>query len=885
VKKVYVIFSCVSFFVSFFVCAPVCAKLNFANYNAHIVLKENTSKLVVQNSEKIKGWSEFSLVRDFGDALASTWVEGYSSPVTISTGGSSAPTNNLVISNSNAIMANPLLSGFSDAEKADILEKARTYSNAFVYCCKNTSNSLRYGIKNNSNALVYITSGAGDITPIARTTSNAFVYCCKNTSNALVYGIKNNSNTILVLKNILWGSESSKATSAALVYCCKNTSNAFNYGIKIYDEHQVYSGDSTEQNFVYFKNGFTVDAHKTLALNTPVPVTGNINLQDLGIIELQNDLNVSSNAYLTSGGIIDGNGYSLVLSCSFSIPENKQLHIVSDTIINGHGTTLYLEPHARIVVDHGVTLTLKNIRIKNTRNNLSNPIIRPTGHGARVALQDVELALADDFIFRDGQLFIHDDVLVTGSSKFSYRSSRESYICDSATLGFDKNTTFFYYPSTCDNSLIHMQSKTSGMYFDGATLLTTHTGIRLSRGLLCLDNNVTLSSASETLFTSLSSSPIDQVEFVQSVYSATWSPDGQFLAIAALFAAGNYQVRIYRFDGVSLSLLSGAQKDIGSYCRGVEWSPDGKYLAIGGESNVNKEVRVYCFNGTVLIDLLDAQVEVGTTVFSVSWSPDGKYLAIGRSTTSGTNVRVYSFDGTSLSLPVATLSLSQEVRCVDWSKNGTYLAIGIYEDTVQNEVHVYRFTGMSLDYVHSKNVDITIRSVKWSPDGNYLAIGCADLSDELNEIRVYSFNGVTLTQVAQEDVYVGVKSVAWSPDGKYLAVGAWLDATAGKYEVRFYDFDGSSLTDLNVGQIDVSNPVEHVEWSPDGRYFAIGAWNNDLTELRVYRVNYRFDTMAQSFNNGIIFGDSSQLDGDLDVQVLAGARVNIVGKVLDDSSF
>ena len=322
----------------------------------------------------------------------------------------------------------------------------------------------------------------------------------------------------------------------------------------------------------------------------------------------------------------------------FYIPEDRQIHITEDTIIDGNGKTLELEAHAHIVVDNGVTLTLRNMRIKNTQNDLANPIIRPTGHLAQVALQDVELALADDFIFRDGHLFIHDDVLVSGTCVFSYRSTQTSYICDGATLGFAYDSTFFYYPSTSDNHLIQMLGKTSGMYFDGATLLTTHTGMRLSKGTLCLDNSVTLSSAAETLLSVVTTQT--QRHYAVDVNSTDWSPDGKYLAIGGEYRADGHEILVYSFDGSTLSADPITSRDfVGNYVLSVAWSPDGKHLAIGGDGSGN-DLYVYRFDGSVLSESFISRA-YGGDIQSVSWSPDGNYLAVGgHSPTSGNDVQV-----------------------------------------------------------------------------------------------------------------------------------------------------------------------------------------------------------------------------------------------------
>ena len=137
--------------------------IHFSSYDSNIAVKETNSKLIVGNADKIIGWSEFSIAKEFGKEGASGWVEQYTDGVTISQEGSEDPTTNLIISNSNAINYGiknnsnaiiALLSGdFTEEEKQELLEDVRTTSNAFLYCCKNTSNALVYGIENNRNAI------------------------------------------------------------------------------------------------------------------------------------------------------------------------------------------------------------------------------------------------------------------------------------------------------------------------------------------------------------------------------------------------------------------------------------------------------------------------------------------------------------------------------------------------------------------------------------------------------------------------------------------------------------------------------------------------------------------------------------------------------------
>jgi len=190
------------------------ARIHFVNYDSNIVIKETDSKLMLNKSNKVTGWSEFSIVKKFGDNDPSVWVEPYDDGVVISQEGSEEPTTNLIISNSNAInygIKNNSNAIVALATGGVFEEIVRTTSHAFLYCCKNTSNALVYGLKNNSNAIVDVL--AGEFTPeekaelleVTRTTSNAFLYCCKNTSNALVYGLRNNSNAIMAFPLTICG--------------------------------------------------------------------------------------------------------------------------------------------------------------------------------------------------------------------------------------------------------------------------------------------------------------------------------------------------------------------------------------------------------------------------------------------------------------------------------------------------------------------------------------------------------------------------------------------------------------------------------------------------------------------------------------------------------
>ena len=426
----------------------VYASINFVSESSAVYIGETNSQLKITNANKIIGWDNQSIIKEFANKEANAWALPYPDNTVISQEGSLPPATNLVYANSNAI----------------------------VYCCKNTSNAIV------------------SLNEKVRVNSNAFVYCCKNTSNALSYGIKNNSNAIIAHDLAI------RTHSNAFVYCCKNTSNALHYAFTIYDTHQVYASDTVEQNFVFFKDGFTVNAGKTLTLNVPIWLTGSINLDYTGIIDMRNDLHFGSGVTLPRGGTIKGNGFTLVMTDSLMIPANQTLRIDSDTIIDGRGNCLILPTNARLVVSDGVTLTLKNMCVVY----LSGSQLDLEGSTGDLALQNVTLDLDDDFRFDGGQLHIHKDVLVRGPHVFIYESESPLTIHECSMLQFNLNGHLRFTPggSTLHGqtrNYLRMADSSSVLYFDDATFEAPAGtggpgGVLLKRGTVVFDNKVILSN-------------------------------------------------------------------------------------------------------------------------------------------------------------------------------------------------------------------------------------------------------------------------------------------------------------------------------------------------------------------------------------------------------
>ncbi len=592
-------------------------------------------------------------------------------------------------------------------------------------------------------------------------------------------------------------------------------------------------------NYALMDNGFYLqDSTTSCSFSSVFPIASEVDLRG-GKLLLSRDLVFSKNTTLTNSAIIGGEGFTIFLNSDFEIPEYSLIKFISDTAIDGQGHDLILGHRAQLLIDSEVTLTLRNLTLKNSLNTISQPPIRCLDWYSKIAFDNVKISLNDDFAFRIGQFFIHNDVEFTGTSKFSYRSVCPSYVTQDSNLIFDHKFTFEYYPSTIDKSLIKIQDQTSRIFFDGATLQTTHTGIRLTKGSLYFDNKVTLSGASQTAYADMTSVDLLPIDITNSV---AWSPDGRYLATGCFG-----RNKLLRLDGGNLTeVFSTLETDS---TESIAWSPDGRYLATGNWwDQVN---RLYRLDGESLTHVFSTS-ETDTT-HSVAWSPDGRYLAVGNFISQSN--RLYRLDGESLTL-VDSTSEEDSTHSIAWSSNGRYLAAGYGAG-----IRLYRLDVESLSLVYTATGISSYKSVAWSPNGRYLVGGFYGKANEL-----YRLDGESLTFVDSTSEEDYTYSVAWSPDGMYLAVGNFLLDVD-----RLYRLDGENLT--LVDSTSEEKLTCSVAWSPDGRYLLIGVSRGNL-----YRIYYKFDTSPQGSPNSIVFSDSSLgSDYDLNVYLFAGAQVEVYG--------
>jgi len=164
-----------------------------------------------------------------------------------------------------------------------------------------------------------------------------------------------------------------------------------------------------------------------------------------------------------------------------------------------------------------------------------------------------------------------------------------------------------------------------------------------------------------------------------------WSANGNFVAAGS---SSSPQLQVLNFNsGTGLSLNTTSIP--GTAVNGVSWSPSGQYIAVGLTSGANT-VRVYSFNGSTLTNLTSAQLAETKQVLSVEWSPDGQFVLYGFASGTGTDLRVYRFNYSSQTLTlVASLDTTLSNVSARWSGNMFYIATG---NGSGNDISVYSFS-------------------------------------------------------------------------------------------------------------------------------------------------------------------------------------------------
>jgi len=153
-------------------------------------------------------------------------------------------------------------------------------------------------------------------------------------------------------------------------------------------------------------------------------------------------------------------------------------------ILDGGGNIMELGT-GQLLVRPGSSLLLNNITIQNI--NGSN--IRCMDNTSTISLGTMLWTQDGIFTFTRGNIDVIGVTEVAGTSTFVYASNRACRITTFGTFCFDEGMAFSYDPPTNNRTLIQMDDFDATLCFHSASLASSLTGMRLTKGTLIISGH------------------------------------------------------------------------------------------------------------------------------------------------------------------------------------------------------------------------------------------------------------------------------------------------------------------------------------------------------------------------------------------------------------
>ena len=282
------------------------------------------------------------------------------------------------------------------------------------------------------------------------------------------------------------------------------------------------------------------------------------------------------------------------------------------------------------------------------------------------------------------------------------------------------------------------------------------------------------------------------------VASATWSPDGQAIAVG-----GDKGIRLYTASLEPLLDIN-TQSVTNEEVRELSWQPNGILLA----NDSGHGVTIWNTEKGQLV------YQLPESAGRVSWSPDGKYLAV---SVDGLKAQIWDVTAQRVISVYQAISSEEQppvrgrFQDIAWSSDGNSIA-AYWNNTVQtwnpNTGQTISSQHFSFEYGYS--------SMEWNPDNTKLAFEHGDPAEILT---IWDTETGKLITDSENLEYQGIPSVSWSPDGTKLA-GIRFDQSISIWDARTWkqviiiERPGKQYEVIPYNNDYENNPL--VVWSPDG---------------------------------------------------------------------
>jgi serine/threonine protein kinase/DNA-binding beta-propeller fold protein YncE len=235
------------------------------------------------------------------------------------------------------------------------------------------------------------------------------------------------------------------------------------------------------------------------------------------------------------------------------------------------------------------------------------------------------------------------------------------------------------------------------------------------------------------------------------------------------------------------------------YASSIVWSPKGDAIATKGGDH---SVRLWDVNGNLKSILLGGGDSVSGQF--MTYSPDGSLLAsvdMSFEPSAPSSLRIWDMDTQCCRLVMPLKSWS---RAVAWSPDGRKIA---YSEGRSS----WGLLDLENGRTRSFAIDDTAISIAWSPDAKYVCVPERGLPTIVDVERGEEVTTLEAPDHKRSDRFSREPSVDWSPDGRFLALGH--GAKVRIWDAKTHEFLKTVTTEFAA--------IAAVSWQKDSKLLAV----------------------------------------------------------------
>ncbi len=186
--------------------------------------------------------------------------------------------------------------------------------------------------------------------------------------------------------------------------------------------------------------------------------------------------------------------FDTTLVLNGNLNSNLPLRFFGACQIEGNNSTINLSDARTWLVNSNSVLTIEDTILSGMSGNK----LYALDSTSTIILRNTIILLSSNFSFTSGNILIDGNCKIKGPYTFTLATPGLLTIGSDSSLEIDTRTIFRYAPPNTRREGVFLQSLSSRLYLNGATLSSSTTGLRLSRGQILFDGKCSIASDATT---------------------------------------------------------------------------------------------------------------------------------------------------------------------------------------------------------------------------------------------------------------------------------------------------------------------------------------------------------------------------------------------------